>query len=111
MLFSTVNDHVLPRGFARGVSAFAARQAAIREGLAVSFYKLWLPIVTSHSLSVSWPSELESISSQSISTVDSTAIANLLVELGDGITDLGFSSELMDEELGAFELMLDLDSP
>jgi hypothetical protein len=43
----------------RGLNAFASRQAAIREGLARSFYALWSPALEKLEIAIEWPQLLK----------------------------------------------------
>jgi hypothetical protein len=52
----------MPLSVCRGLDAYAARQSAIYEGIAQSFYKSWEPVIKKLGLTIEWPSELSSSS-------------------------------------------------
>ncbi|KAI0059397.1 hypothetical protein BV25DRAFT_1809294 [Artomyces pyxidatus] len=52
----------VPLDIARGLNAYARRQAAMYSGMAKAFYALWAPNVEKFGLSVAWPTSVMSLS-------------------------------------------------
>lgn len=62
-----------------GLNAYAARQAAIYEGIARSFHSLWAPATKKLNISIEWPKELEKTNStrKIADTVSSSALRSI----------------------------------